>query len=133
MSSFFGGGEQKDASFDKVKPLDINKLAPLYGGVNPRGSYKPEYINQNTRGRDFYGRLSFNTGVLWLTGFVGGGVHGVWKGWNTAVSPNVRIRINNILNAVSRGGSAGGSALGVIGKNCRILHCIVTFVCMLTP
>lgn len=130
MDAFFGSSQSSDnknnsgssqygsggsaTSFQNVRAIDLNKLAPLYG-VPAKQSSGPEFIPFNPRGRDFYGRLSFLTGVGWLGGFVVGGSVGAVQGWRDAVSPNYKIRINNVLNKVASGGSAGGSALGVIG------------------
>ena len=42
--------------------IDINKLRPAYGLPSNSGKGGPEFIPYNTRGRDVFGRLSFNTG-----------------------------------------------------------------------
>eukprot|EP00981_Chlorochromonas_danica_P005599 scaffold1159_cov160-Ochromonas_danica.AAC.21 len=130
MDAFFGSSQSSDnknnsgssqygsggsaSSFQNVRAIDLNKLAPLYG-VPAKQSSGPEFIPFNPRGRDFYGRLSFLTGMGWLGGFFAGGAWGVYHGWTDSVSPNYRIRINNILNKVASGGSSGGSLCGVIG------------------
>eukprot|EP01039_Chlorochromonas_danica_P000504 gene505-543_t len=129
MDAFFGSSQSSDnknnsgssqygsggsaSSFQNVRAIDLNKLAPLYG-VPAKQSSGPEFIPFNPRGRDFYGRLSFLTGMGWLGGFFAGGAWGVYHGWTDSVSPNYRIRINNILNKVASGGSSGGSLCGVI-------------------
>ncbi len=101
--------------FDQLPPLpdlrgiDLNKI----GKSRNSG---PEYIPYNKRGRDFYGRLTFNTGVYWLGGFTAGGTYGFMEGWRSAASPNLKIRFNSVMNAVSRRGALTGSALGIIGK-----------------
>lgn len=112
--SFFGDSEKSGSasSFQNVRPIDLNKLAPMYGGAPRRGG--PEFIGQNKQGRDIYGRLCFNSGVLWLGGFLGGGIWGGVEGWRGAVAPNYKIRANNVLNGVSRRGSTLGSSLAII-------------------
>jgi hypothetical protein len=95
---------------------------PDVGGIDPRklgyGSKNadPDYIPYNARGRDTMGRVFFNTGVLWLGGFGGGAAYGLVEGWRGAASPNLKIRVNSVMNAMSRRGSTIGNALGVIGK-----------------
>lgn len=111
--------------------IDLGALSPVFGvpNANRRSpapvNAGPEYIAYNTRGRDFYGRLSFNTGVFWIGGFTSGGLYGLVEGWKAAASPNYKIRFNSVMNALSRRGSVLGSTLGVIGKShalFRILH-----------
>ncbi|RYH19878.1 hypothetical protein EON65_25405 [archaeon] len=110
--------KDRKSSFNNVNGLDMNKFAPLYQLPQQKKSAGPEYITSNNRGRDIMGRLSFNTGVLWLGGFVGGGAYGFVEGWRTAVNPTYKVRFNNVLNAVSKRGSGLGSSLGVIGMLC---------------
>eukprot|EP01031_Cornospumella_fuschlensis_P038216 gene38216-46437_t len=106
--------KDRKSSFSNVNGLDMNKFAPLYQLPQQKRSTGPEYITSHNRGRDIMGRLSFNTGVLWLGGFVGGGAYGFVEGWRTAVNPTYKVRFNNVLNAVSKRGSSLGSSLGVI-------------------
>ena len=96
---------------------DVGRIDPRVLGA-PRGGLvkkEPDYIPFNTRGRDFMGRLFFNTGIYWLGGFCGGGAYGFWEGWRGAANPNVRIRFNSVMNAMSRRGSLAGNSLGIIG------------------
>eukprot|EP01038_Epipyxis_sp_PR26KG_P010036 gene10036-13493_t len=74
----------------------------------------PEYIPYNNRGRDIYGRMSFNTGVFWFSGFLIGGSYGVVEGWRNAVSPNYKIRFNSIMNGFSKRGNSLANSLGII-------------------
>jgi hypothetical protein len=122
VKSPYGAG----SSFQNVGAIDLNKFAPLYNFPEKKPS-GPEYIPYNTRGRDFYGRLSFNTGLYWLGGFVSGGTYGLIEGWRGAVNPNYKIHFNNVLNAVSRRGSSLASALGVVGTDLSTnsFHCPV--------
>lgn len=62
------------------------------------------------------GRLFFNTGVCWLGGFLGGGGFGFVEGWRGAANPNMKIRFNSVMNAMSRRGSIAGNSLGIIGE-----------------
>lgn len=100
-STFGGFGAIPD-----VGNIDINKLGRKGG---------PDYIPYNTKGRDSFGQVSFNTGLMWLGGFVAGGSYGLVEGWRTAASPNYKIRFNSIMNAFSKRGSYLGNSLGIIG------------------
>jgi hypothetical protein len=48
--------------------------------------------------------IPFNTGILWLGGFLGGGAYGFVEGWRNASSPNYKIKMNSIMNASSKRG-----------------------------
>ena len=99
-----------------VGRIDPRKIGSVYGVPSAR-SKEPDYIPYNARGRDFMGRLFFNTGLCWLGGFSAGGVYGFSEGWRKAANPNFKIRFNSVMNAVSRRGSTLGNALGIIGKS----------------
>jgi hypothetical protein len=89
-----------------VSNIDIKKLG--------RGT--PDYIpTPSARGRDIFQRLFFNTGALFLLGFGGGGAYGSIEGFRTAANPSLRIRINGIINGMSKRGSKLGNSLGIIG------------------
>lgn len=104
--SGFGSGF---ATIPDVGNIDINKLSK-------RPSQGPDYIPYNTRGRDSFGRISFNTGVFWLGGFLAGGTYGVYKGWSGVAAPSYKIRFNSIMNGFSKHGSNLGNSLGTIGE-----------------
>lgn len=91
--------------------IDANKI------VRKPNSSGPEFIPYNQkRGRDIFSRVSFNTGVLWLSGFTGGGLYGVGYGWRNAPHPSFKVKANSVLNGMSKYGSSAGSFLGVAGK-----------------
>ncbi len=99
-----------------VSGIDMNKLG--YGRANNNsGKQKkdPDYIINNTKGRDIGARLFFNTGVFWLGGFTAGGLYGSLDGWKNAANPSMKIRINSVLNGLSKTGSFLGNNLGVVG------------------
>lgn len=113
MSTY--SSDSEDKKYGALPPL------PDYRGVDINKLYRqpaqgPEFIPYNKRGRDFYGRLSFNMGVFWLGGFTGGGLYGFVEGWRNAASPSYKIRFNSVMNAVSRRGALLGSSLGVLGE-----------------
>ncbi|KAJ1429013.1 hypothetical protein B484DRAFT_449594 [Ochromonadaceae sp. CCMP2298] len=96
-------------SIPDVGNIDIGKLSRP-----PKGGAGPDYIPYSPRGRDSFARVSFNTGVAWLSGFLGGGAYGFAEGWRNASSPNYKIKMNSILNASSKRGSNAGNALGIL-------------------
>jgi hypothetical protein len=117
MSEFNNSSGSKPAygsmpNIPDVGNIDLNKI---YRQRKPT-STGPDYIPYNQRrGRDFYSRLSFNTGIFWLSGFTMGGAYGFVEGWNKAANPTFKIRFNSVLNEFSRRGSNLGSNLGIIG------------------
>jgi hypothetical protein len=96
-------------SIPDVGNIDIGKLSRP-----PKGGTGPDYIPYSPRGRDSFARVSFNTGIAWLSGFLGGGAYGFAEGWRNASSPNWKIKMNSILNASSKRGSNAGNALGIL-------------------
>ena len=126
MSSNFGQDKSNQPNNDfggaisgipDLGKIDLGKLSPAYG-IPAKGKKNtgPEYIPYDSRGRDIYGRVTFNTGVLWLGGFIGGASYGFVDGWKSATSPSYKLRFNSVMNAVSKHGSKIGNGLGVIGK-----------------
>lgn len=107
-----------------VSGIDLGKLG---GGMNrsPSGGSRkePEYIMNNAKGRDIGSKMFLNTGSFWLGGFAAGGLYGFAEGWRGAASPTLRIRVNSVLNGVSKRGSSLGNNLGVLSNNSHIcLH-----------
>lgn len=96
-----------------VDRIDPRKLAPIYG-LQTHAS-EPEYLKYNIKGRDIFGRLFFNSGVAWLGGFSVAGAYGFAEGWRNAANPSFKVKLNSVMNAVSKRGSKVGNALGTIG------------------
>jgi import inner membrane translocase subunit TIM23 len=110
MADTFGGAKGSPYyGIPDVGNIDINKIGGRKG---------PDYIPYNQKGRDPFGRVSFNTGIFWLGGFVVGGLKGVAEQTRTPC-PSWRLRINSVLNGVSKTGSLWGNSLGVAGKSRR--------------
>lgn len=103
-------------SYDSLPPLPDFKGIDYDKLNRPSAKYTsgPDFIPYDKRGRDLYGRLCYNTGVLWVSGFMGGGMYGFVEGWRNAASSNTKVRFNSVMNAVSKRGSYYGSNLGVI-------------------
>ena len=116
MSS--GGG----FTLPDVSGIDMGKMGG-YGKSPSGGKKEPEYIMNNAKGRDIGSKIFLNTGSFWLGGFAAGGLYGFAEGWKSAASPSLRIRVNAVLNGVSKRGSTLGNNLGVLGKN------LVNYLC----
>ena len=103
----FDFGNVKLPDFSKI---DVGKLSPN----ESKGD--PEFIVSHARGREFMGQMQFNTGSFFLSGFALGGFYGMIEGWRGAVNPNLKIRMNSILNSVAMRGGKLGNTLGVLGN-----------------
>ena len=101
----------RDWSIPDGGGIDINKI---YRTAPGGGAKEPDYIPFNKKGRDIFSRLSQNTGLFWLGGFVGGGLYGSREGLITVANATTRMKVNAIMNGMSRSGSKVGNALGVI-------------------
>lgn len=129
MSDLFGNNsEEKKQNFKPITlpdfgSVDFSKFAP----PPPAKKNEPEYILNNVRGRDLYGRLSFNTGVLWLGGFTAGSAYGIAEGFRNANSSNYKVVFNSCMNGISKRGSTLGSSLGILGKKYLILYISLGF------
>jgi len=95
-----------------VGNIDLGKLGSKRG---------PDYVPYNAKGRDSLARVSFNTGIMWLGGYVSGGLYGFVEGWRGAASPNYKIRFNSVMNAFSKRGSYLGNSLGIIGESIALI------------
>ena len=105
-------------SIPDVSNIDLSKLGGRQNkGKNDSG---PEFISSNPKGRDLFGRVVFASGVMWLGGFCVGGAVGLKQGWQTAAGPIFRIRMNSVINGVTRTGGNLGNTLAVIGNSCCI-------------
>ena len=100
-----------------VSHIDMNKLSR-----QPEG---PDFIPYNKRGRDIMSRTFQFTGICWLGGFSAGGVLGFMEGWRKAVNPSLKIRINSVMNNISRRGSFLANNLAVVA----FMHTFVTYTC----
>ena len=90
--------EESSSGFNipDVSHIDANKLSSRYGKVN-KG---PEFILPNTRGRDIWGRLTFNTGVFWLGGFAVGGSYGIVESSPLCVLDCLILSLRSLLNFI---------------------------------
>jgi import inner membrane translocase subunit TIM23 len=85
-------------------------------GPSADGHY---YVRSPTQPRGyenkpFAARLTYETGISYFTGIVGGGSVGLAHGFLTANgSANTRLKINHILNSAGRSGAYAGNTFGI--------------------
>lgn len=104
--------------------IDPNVLAPL---LNPRFDRPApaggqEYLeipyggnpNDPNFRRSWGERLTYNTGRAYLVGLVAGGSYGMREGLLSSAGQLQRLRINAVLNAMSRRGPNLANRLGVM-------------------
>jgi hypothetical protein len=112
-------------SIPDTSKIDLGRIYKVPGaGGGAGGQREPDYIPFNKRGRDIFSRVSYNTGVFWLGGFAGGGLAGIREGLGTVPNATTRVKINAVINGISRTGAKVGNALGVIA----FAHTILGYV-----
>jgi hypothetical protein len=107
-----GGEEEKQQVFRPIIPdvsgINMNKF------MKRQQSAEPDFIPHNKDGRDPTAHMMVLTGAMWVGGFLGGGAYGLVEGWRTAQTPSFKVRMNSVLNAVSKRGSKVGNVLGMV-------------------
>lgn len=113
------------------QPVDISQLHPL-AGLN-QGL---EYLNIEDEGvtsmpggtgilpiKDWTDDLCYGTGAVYLTGLGIGGTYGFAEGLRkTAGSTSARLRINGVLNAMTRRGPFLGNTAGVLAMTYNLIN-----------
>ncbi|KAJ1915255.1 Mitochondrial import inner membrane translocase subunit tim23 [Mycoemilia scoparia] len=116
---------------DKVD-LNSNKLypmTPLGDGIEYLSLDDSLTIGQNGEiaGRSWSDDLCYGTGTLYLTGLTTGGLWGFIEGLkNPNVSKNFNIRLNTLLNSITRRGPFVGNSCGIIGLYYNSINAIIT-------
>lgn len=85
-----------------------------------------DFIPYNKKGRDFSGKLFFNVGTCWLSSMVIGGIYGSVVGISSGTSNSLKLRMNAILNGVSKYGTKASSTCGMIGM------ILITYIILLS-
>lgn len=105
----------RDWTIPDASKIDLGKIYTVPGTTRGGGGQKePDYIPFNKKGRDIFSRVSQNTGIFWLGGFAGGGIYGIREGLGNVPNATTRMKVNAIMNGISRSGSKVGNSLGVI-------------------
>ncbi|KAF5102766.1 hypothetical protein D0Z00_000258 [Geotrichum galactomycetum] len=119
----FDPASVQDVSSFLSAPIDAAKLHPLAG--LDKGL---EYLNiedeslTNLPGahgiipiKDWTDDLCYGTGAVYLTGLTVGGAYGLAEGLrNTPANASFKLRLNGILNAITRRGPFLGNSAGVL-------------------
>lgn len=124
------------SSFLSAPGLDVSKLHPL-AGLNQQqleylsledessfghvpgavGSYGPIPI------KDWTDDLCYGTGAVYLTGLGVGGLYGLSEGLRkTADASSAKLRLNGVLNAVTRRGPFLGNTAGVLALTYNLIN-----------
>ncbi len=103
--------DEKERTFRPVIPdssrIDLSRFKKKQGD-------EPDFIPHNKGGRDHMAHMFVFTGAMWVGGFMGGGAYGFMEGWRAAKTPSFKVRMNSVLNSVSKRGSKVANVLGVI-------------------
>ena len=107
--------------FEGIGNVDLSKLQPQQDNV--------EYLEGfNAKGRSIFERLSYNTGICYLSGTMLGGLYGGVEGLQNAPSRKFKIRLNSFLNACGKRGSRAGNALATVAMMFTFLEWGVEYV-----
>jgi hypothetical protein len=118
--------KQDGFSIPDVGNIDAGRIGSMYGLKNPKDkdNSEPEYLEFSKRGRDIFGRLNFNTGLSWASGFTIAGLYGLQEGWRNAPSNNFRVKFNSVLNGISKRGNKAANICGVLA----FMHTTFTYI-----
>jgi|EP00945_MAST-04E_sp_MAST-4E-sp1_P003951 mitochondrial import inner membrane translocase subunit TIM23 len=116
--SYGGGKEDKyDSNSDAANQTFVNPFAGIenvdIGGHLQSPGSSVEYLD-GYKGRGLYERLSYNTGVSYLSGIGLGGLYGAVEGLQNAPSRKFKIRLNSFLNSAGKRGSRAGNMLATL-------------------
>lgn len=119
----FDPSSVQDVSSILSAPMDASKLHPL-AGLDKGLEYlhiEDESITDmpGAKGiipiKDWSDDLCYGTGAVYLTGLTVGGAYGLAEGLrNTPANASAKLRLNGILNAVTRRGPFLGNSAGVL-------------------
>eukprot|EP00943_MAST-04B_sp_MAST-4B-sp1_P001769 g1769.t1 len=93
--------------FAGIGNVDLSKLQGTEGNA--------EYLDGfNEKGRSIFERLSYNTGICYMSGTILGGLYGGVEGLQNAPSNKFKIRLNSFLNVCGKRGSRAGNSLATL-------------------
>ena len=108
-------------SIPDVGNIDLGQVAPVFGV--PKQKNGPDFIDTSSGGVQTSLRMFYETGIWWLLGFGVGGLSGIREGWTAAVYPNWRLRINGVMNGMSKVGGKTSNLFAILG-NKYLLQCV---------
>ncbi|KAI8905716.1 hypothetical protein PhCBS80983_g02610 [Powellomyces hirtus] len=87
----------------------------LQGNQPPTGTFGPLPMRTN------YDKLLYGVGTAYLGGLSFGGAYGALRGLRTAQVPNLKVRMNNILNQTTRYGPWAANSMGILTMGWALL------------
>ncbi|KAJ3092360.1 Mitochondrial import inner membrane translocase subunit tim23 [Quaeritorhiza haematococci] len=99
----------KDEEDDAIEYLFIDENPFMKPQERPAGSFGPLPMRTQSD------KLLYGTGALYLMGLSSGGAYGFYRGLKTARGRTFKLRLNSVLNQVTRYGPMAGNSMGVIG------------------
>jgi mitochondrial import inner membrane translocase subunit TIM23 len=75
---------------------------------------EPDYLEYNYKGRPYYEKLFFNSGLAYAAGSFAGAMFGAARGFASSPSDKFRVKVNGLLNGAGKYGSRGGNNMGVL-------------------
>lgn len=116
----FGLGATAPADFSGgLGGLDIQAPAPGQGIFKNDGFdyLVPGQSLGRVKNRTWFERMTYETGMSYMTGAVGGGTIGLFRGYRAAGNTKyTRLKINSMLNHGSKLASGNANAFGVFGR-----------------
>ncbi|KAI8812254.1 Tim17/Tim22/Tim23/Pmp24 family-domain-containing protein, partial [Cladochytrium replicatum] len=88
--------------------IEENPMAALQLRKKEEGSFGPLPMRNNTD-KMFYG-----CGAGYLAGLTSGGLYGFARGMSQSKSKLYRLRVNSVLNSVTRYGPRAGNSMGIL-------------------
>jgi import inner membrane translocase subunit TIM23 len=118
---FYGGSSNQNAAEPISEPLINNQdedIEYLYIDENPfmkvtdrpTGSFGPLPM------RTVYDKICYGTGAVYLLGLTSGGTYGFVRGIRRAAGTTFKLRLNSVLNTVTRYGPWAANSMGVMSN-----------------
>ncbi|KAG0347049.1 Mitochondrial import inner membrane translocase subunit tim23 [Podila humilis] len=100
-------------------PSRLHPLAGLGGGLDYLNLDDDSNLPGTSKGgilpsRGWSDDLTYGTGVAYLSGLSVGGAYGFYEGLRSSPSPAFKVRLNTVLNSMTRRGPFIGNSAGVM-------------------
>ncbi|KAJ3151170.1 Mitochondrial import inner membrane translocase subunit tim23 [Geranomyces michiganensis] len=120
-----GNSNHLDSARQKLAPvLPQDEVELLYLSDNPfglPGQEPPTGTFGPLPMRTKFDKLLYGVGTAYLGGLVLGGGYGALRGLRTAQVPNMKVRMNNMLNQTTRYGPWAANSMGILTMGWAIL------------
>ncbi|KAJ3023574.1 Mitochondrial import inner membrane translocase subunit tim23 [Thoreauomyces humboldtii] len=124
VSDMFADLQSVESVKQKVAPMPQDEVELLYladnpfgmpGTAPPTGTFGPLPMRTN------YDKLLYGVGTAYLGGLTFGGGYGALRGFRTAQVPNMKVRMNNVLNQTTRYGPWAANSMGILTMGWALL------------